>query len=183
MKRRFGARANEHNRSPGKGIMNSQVSSDLSRISLLALGTALVSSPILFGLACGSSGPDGALGPDEVTSEVISKTPVASWSFEQCDGTTYSGPGAQNGVVCAFGPRGFTAKFDGADDQIVMTGSASYRFSTAMTMSAWVRPASTSSTRAIANKWTSTNAYKPDISGGKYRYSLFLTDGTTQTIS
>ena len=144
---------------------------------------ALVSSPVLLGLACGSSGPQDSLGPDEVVSEVISKTPVASWSFEQCDGTTYSGPGAQNGVGCAYGPRRFTAKFDGTDDQIVMTDSASYRFSTAMTMSAWVRPLSTTNTRAIVNKWTSTNAYKLDISGGKYRFSLALTDGTTQTIS
>jgi hypothetical protein len=109
-------------------------------------------------------------------------TPVANWNFDAYVPETglYNGPGRITGVDLRVveGPWRHNVQYDGVDDRLQFADASQYDFSSAMTAAAWARPtAASSGTQTILSKWGTSNAYKLEVVGTKYRFSIQI--GTT----
>ncbi|WP_437675336.1 LamG domain-containing protein [Sorangium sp. So ce131] len=107
------------------------------------------------------------------------RRPVALWNLDEClNGTQYLGTSSHNGTACAKGQFGAAASFDGVDDRIELPDATAYHFTTAMTVSAWVRPSRVSGAATIINKWYSPDAYSLGILDGEFNFSVAFPDGS-----
>jgi hypothetical protein len=161
-------------------------------------GTALKLSlliPLAAAFGCGGPEPTPPGEPTETvkTSALTgSGLPNAAgwWSFdEKCTTTTVYDtltlPAAangtkKNGVACVEGQIGRAVSLDGVDDVVEIPDRANLRFTSAMTIAAWVKPISAAG--FIAGKWESPNSYQLSLSAGKPVFSLTFPNGGSGTL-
>ncbi len=83
---------------------------------------------------------------------------VANYTFNDCtatDSSTYGNDGTINGAICVDSPiagGGRALSFDGVDDYVIISDSASLDITDAITIEAWVKPDSNTGQRWIAGK-------------------------------
>src|SRR5262249_55295313 len=131
--------------------------------------------PIAVAFGCGAPdpqpGPQSAAETTKTSALTGSGLPAAAgwWSFdEKCATTTVYDtltlPAAANGskaggAACVEGQIGRAISFDGVDDSATITDRANLHFTSAMTISAWVKPASATTSGHVAGKWDSPTSY------------------------
>src|SRR5206468_1249964 len=99
-------------------------------------------------------------------------------TFEQCESRSYRGSDGHS-LPCAQGPKRFTGAFDNTG-YVQVSDASKYDFTTAMSVSAWVRPMKAlSGTLPILSKWTSSSqAYRLYVSGTHYTFAVKTEAGT-----
>jgi hypothetical protein len=148
--------------------------------------------PLAATVACGAPEPSPQPAETVKVSALGSGLPTAAgwWSFdEKCSTTTVYDtltlPAAangtkKNGVACVEGQIGRAVSLDGVDDVVEIPDRANLRFSTAMTIAAWVKPISTGG--FIAGKWDSPNSYQLSLSSGKPVFTIVFPNGGAGTV-
>jgi glucose/arabinose dehydrogenase len=96
-----------------------------------------------------------------VTPPPAGPVPVAAYSFEETSGTTTADTSPNAAVAQVSGPTrttsgklGSALDFDGVNDRVIVPDAPQLRLSSAMTLSAWVRPDSTTGWRTVLLKET-----------------------------
>jgi hypothetical protein len=120
--------------------------------------------------------------PEDTSSSAAALTgvrrPVLMRHLDEClDGSAYLGVGSTGGVKCAPGLFGAAASFDGVDDRIEIPDAPAYHFTTAMSVSAWVKPSRVSGSGTIVNKWYAMDSFGLGLSDGQYTFSVAFPDG------
>ncbi|QRN98501.1 right-handed parallel beta-helix repeat-containing protein [Archangium violaceum] len=111
--------------------------------------------------------------------------PVAVWSFDDCSYTSdliadsTGKTGVWSGKVgCAFrSPSGAAGRFTG-QGKVETADRPNLHFTTAMTLSALVKPARVDGSQAIVNKWYFYDSYALAIRNGRYQFDIALPGGT-----
>ncbi len=139
-------------------------------------------SLVFLASACGV--PGGEPEDVEARASALVSMPTPAFTFTGCTGLgAYTGPGALNGVGCAFSPVLYGASFDGVDDRIETADKTAYHFTSAMTASAWVKPATTVGTQAIVDKWSSPDSYGLFLSNGSFQFKVAFPNGVYKIAS
>lgn len=98
---------------------------------------------------------------------------VAYWKMDDTSWTDSSGNTntgtTSGGTTTAAGKFGLAASFDGTDDYISVANSTSLAMSSSITMSAWVKPTATDSTRDIFAKQNSGDYWMLRINSGEWQ--------------
>lgn len=119
-------------------------------------------------------------------------TPVAYWKLdEDCATTTSvtdSSPNAfhgtrYGGVGCAEAQIDRGASFDGVDDRIEVADRPAFHFTSAMTVTAWVKPSRTTGMQTLLAKWYVPDSYLLLIEAGYYRFSVLAANGQRYSVS
>jgi len=78
----------------------------------------------------------------------------------------------QGGAYLTTGKYGKAGYFDGVDDRAEITNNSRLNFTTAFTISAWVKPISVTKTQTIINKWYTPDSYMLLVGNGQYTFSV-----------
>jgi hypothetical protein len=116
-----------------------------------------------------------------VSASAFAQTPPkAAWGFEESTGTTTSdsssngNTGALSGPTWSAGRIGNALSFDGVNDRVEVADSDTLDFTTGLTISAWLKPASAPSSSVVMVKESATTGWS---------YALhFLSDGRLQVV-
>lgn len=105
--------------------------------------------------------------------------PIARWTFDN-DFNDESGRGntltAKNGATLQTGLIESAGRFDGSND-VAETGSNRCNVSNQITISAWVKPSSTSNRQTIVNKWYFKDSYFLGVNNGQFEFALAFPSG------
>lgn len=165
--------------------------SSLRRASRLLVGLGLVGA---LTASCATE-YEGEQPPSQVesTSSAISlPSAVAHWAFEDSStGTSVLDSSGQAATGTRYGGVGTTLNgrigsafsFDGVDDRIEVPDRAAFHFTSAMTVSAWVKPSRTTGSQTLVSKWYSPDSYMLMIEDGNYRFSVTLSNGQSLSVS
>ncbi|WP_224245751.1 LamG domain-containing protein [Hyalangium gracile] len=117
--------------------------------------------------------------------------PVAHWAMEDASGSSMldsSGNGATGTRYNGYGRTlqgrinsAFT--FDGVDDRVEVPDRPAFHFTSAMTVSAWVKPSRITGLQSLVGKWYSPDAYILLIQDGQYRFTVQLSNGQLPSVS
>lgn len=152
---------------------------------LLATGCAMDPDTATEDDATELGGGDEAVGEAEEALQIA--WPAAAWHFDvNCSGTTtYDSSGndlhgvrSGGGVSCAGGAKGGKGLlFNATNGKVEIPDSPALNFTTAMTVSACVRPQSLTS-GYIVDKWYSLDSYQLGMYYGNFLFSVAFPGGT-----
>jgi len=155
----------------------------LSALGLFAAGCVMDPDAVVGDHAAELGGGEEAVGEAEEALQIA--WPAAAWHFDvNCNGTTaYDSSGndlhgARSGAVsCAAGAKGGKGLlFNATNGKVEIADNPALNFTTAMTVSACVRPQSLSS-GFILDKWYSLDSYELGMSSGKFLFSIAFPGG------
>jgi len=114
--------------------------------------------------------------------------PFAHWKFDEGSGpVAYDSAGINHGVI--YGPNwttgaiGDALDFDGTDDYVEVPDSNVLDITSEITLSAWIKPASTSGDHFVVAKWgvsNSKSSYGIRLEDATVRF--FLVNGSSKTV-
>ncbi len=109
--------------------------------------------------------------------------PIAHWDFDEDfkdQGNGNNDLTAKKGATQATGLIELAGSFDGVND-VAETASNRCNVSNKVTISAWVKPSSTSGSQTIVNKWYAKDSYSLGIKNGQFVFSVAFPGGTWGT--
>ena len=112
--------------------------------------------------------------------------PLGHWTFDETptgtlvrdespSGAHGSRSGAANFTVGVGGGAGL---FAGTDGRVEIPDRAAFRLTSALTLAAWIKPASVSGNRTIVSKWYSPDAYMLSLRDGRVVFSVAFPNGS-----
>jgi hypothetical protein len=113
--------------------------------------------------------------------------PVAAWSFDNCsytssridDAMSSVSDGVWSGKIgCGYrSPSGSAGRFTG-QGKVEAADQPAFHFTTALTVSALVKPSRVDLSQTLVNKWYGFDSYGLAIRGGRYHFDIALPGGT-----
>ncbi|HVK69595.1 MAG TPA: LamG domain-containing protein [Polyangium sp.] len=156
-----------------------------SIVAALLIGTGLVATACIADPgAVEEDGAEELVGEAEGALQIA--WPVAAWHFDvNCSGATaFDSSGndlhgvRSGGVNCAAGAKGGKSlEFNGTNGKVEIPDHAALDFTTAMTVSACVKPQSTAS-GTILSKWYTLDSYQLGVSSGNVLFSVAFPGGS-----
>lgn len=157
---------------------------DMIRHRVAAVFVCLLGA-VTFGCAESTEPEENVADQSDALIGVASPSLVANWRLDEngCGTTAVdaSGNGANGtkyeGVGTGTGRIGTAAWFDGVNTRIEIPNRAAFNFTTAMTVSAWVRPQSLGGIQAIVNKWYAKDSFGLAVNEGRFAFTIAVPGG------
>jgi hypothetical protein len=155
---------------------------------------ALIGSVLMVSTGCSDPAVESAEAIDSVSQAYAGQDlippPVAHWTFDNCaegevpnEGQEWGEANLLNGVTCGAGAFNTAGIFDGVNDRAEVADDLRLHFTNVLTISAWVKPISTTPPQTIVGKWYAPDSYLLWLSNGYYRFSVALADGTYASVA